>query len=234
MSSEVPIEIEEKPTSVSAMRELVEHLQDTIEALKREIVRNPRATNTEKLSRAPASASPSPNKSSHVKRQEHRTHHRGSDTIALSASYGPFPVGLTHSLKTLTSAHRRSGRCPEFAIKGSSRSRRPSVLSDGLTHGHHGRRADPASPFAAYGRCGPQAGRQDLAAGRCSSSCMAGSSTTITCRRGVGAHAQHREPIHHTSTSTQSGVGCGATVLGDAAAPTQFNAAPTGTPFSHG
>ena len=37
MSSEVPIEIEDKPTAVSIMRELVEHLQDTIEALKREI-----------------------------------------------------------------------------------------------------------------------------------------------------------------------------------------------------
>jgi hypothetical protein len=43
MSSEVPIEIEDKPTSVSIMRELVEHLQDTIEALKREIVRNPKS-----------------------------------------------------------------------------------------------------------------------------------------------------------------------------------------------
>jgi hypothetical protein len=38
MSSEVPIEIEGKPTPVSIMRELVEHLQDTIEAL--EIARN--------------------------------------------------------------------------------------------------------------------------------------------------------------------------------------------------
>ena len=43
MSSEVPIEIEDKPTSVTIMRELVEHLQDTIEALKREIVRNPKS-----------------------------------------------------------------------------------------------------------------------------------------------------------------------------------------------
>ena len=41
MSGEVPIEIEDKPTAVSVMRDLVEHLQDTIEALKREIVRNP-------------------------------------------------------------------------------------------------------------------------------------------------------------------------------------------------
>src|SRR6516164_1310536 len=40
MSSEVPIEIEDKPTAVSIMRELVEHLQGTIEALKREIARN--------------------------------------------------------------------------------------------------------------------------------------------------------------------------------------------------
>jgi hypothetical protein len=40
MSSEVPIEIEDKPTAVAIMRELVEHLQDTIEALKREIARN--------------------------------------------------------------------------------------------------------------------------------------------------------------------------------------------------
>jgi hypothetical protein len=40
MSSEVPIEIEDKPTAGSTMRELVERLQDTIEALKREIARN--------------------------------------------------------------------------------------------------------------------------------------------------------------------------------------------------
>jgi hypothetical protein len=40
MSGEVPIEIEDKPTAVSIMRELVERLQDTIEALKRTIVRN--------------------------------------------------------------------------------------------------------------------------------------------------------------------------------------------------
>ena len=38
MSGEVP-EIEDKPTAVSIMRELVEYLQDTIEALKRENVR---------------------------------------------------------------------------------------------------------------------------------------------------------------------------------------------------
>jgi hypothetical protein len=43
MSGEVPIEIEDKPTAVGIMRELVEHLQDTIEALKREIVRNPKS-----------------------------------------------------------------------------------------------------------------------------------------------------------------------------------------------
>jgi hypothetical protein len=42
MSGEVPIEIEDKPTAVGITRELVEHLQDTIEALKREIVRNPK------------------------------------------------------------------------------------------------------------------------------------------------------------------------------------------------
>jgi hypothetical protein len=43
MSGEVPIEIEDKPTAVSIMREFVEHLQDTTEALKREIVRNPKS-----------------------------------------------------------------------------------------------------------------------------------------------------------------------------------------------
>ena len=42
MSSEVPIELEDKPTAVTIMRELVEHLQHTIEALKREVVRNPK------------------------------------------------------------------------------------------------------------------------------------------------------------------------------------------------
>jgi hypothetical protein len=41
MSGEVPIEIEDKPTGVSIMRGFVEHLQNTTEALKREIVRNP-------------------------------------------------------------------------------------------------------------------------------------------------------------------------------------------------
>ena len=53
MSSKVPIEIEDKPTAVIIMRELVERLQDTIEALKLAIVRNPRAMNIAKLSRAP-------------------------------------------------------------------------------------------------------------------------------------------------------------------------------------
>jgi hypothetical protein len=43
MSGEVPIEIEDKPTAISIMRELVKRLQDTIEALKREIVRNPKS-----------------------------------------------------------------------------------------------------------------------------------------------------------------------------------------------
>ena len=43
MSSKVPIEIADKPTPVSILRELVEDLQDTIEALKREIVRNPKS-----------------------------------------------------------------------------------------------------------------------------------------------------------------------------------------------
>jgi hypothetical protein len=43
MSSEVPIEIEGKPMAVSIMRDLVEHLQDTIEALKREVVRKRKA-----------------------------------------------------------------------------------------------------------------------------------------------------------------------------------------------
>jgi hypothetical protein len=43
MGGEVPIEIEDKPTAVSIMRELVEHLHDTIDALKREIVRNPKS-----------------------------------------------------------------------------------------------------------------------------------------------------------------------------------------------
>jgi hypothetical protein len=43
MSGEVPIEIAAEPSAVSIMRELVERLQDTIEALKREIVRNPKS-----------------------------------------------------------------------------------------------------------------------------------------------------------------------------------------------
>jgi hypothetical protein len=63
MSGEVPVEIEDKPTAVDIMRELVEHLQDTIEALKRESSAIPRVTNTAKLSRAPGNDSPSPSKS---------------------------------------------------------------------------------------------------------------------------------------------------------------------------
>jgi hypothetical protein len=43
MSGEVPIEIEDKPTSVSIMRELVEHLQDTTEADDLAFERNPRS-----------------------------------------------------------------------------------------------------------------------------------------------------------------------------------------------
>ena len=42
MSSKVPIEIEDEPTAVSVMRELVEKLQGTTLALKREIARNPK------------------------------------------------------------------------------------------------------------------------------------------------------------------------------------------------
>ena len=42
MSAEVPIEIDDKPTAISSMGELVERLQGTIEALKRESVRNPK------------------------------------------------------------------------------------------------------------------------------------------------------------------------------------------------
>ena len=41
MSGEVPIEIEDKPTAVSVMRELVQ--QATTMALKREIARNPKS-----------------------------------------------------------------------------------------------------------------------------------------------------------------------------------------------
>jgi hypothetical protein len=63
MSSEISVEIEDKPTAVRIMRELVEHLQDTIE---RSNARSPAiasATNTGKLSRARRHASPSPSRS---------------------------------------------------------------------------------------------------------------------------------------------------------------------------
>ena len=43
MSSKVPIEIEDKPTAVIVMRDLVEHLEDTMEAVKLAIVRNPKS-----------------------------------------------------------------------------------------------------------------------------------------------------------------------------------------------
>jgi hypothetical protein len=42
VSGEVPIEIEDKPTAVSVMRELVDKLQGTTIALKREIARDPK------------------------------------------------------------------------------------------------------------------------------------------------------------------------------------------------
>jgi hypothetical protein len=42
VSAEVPIEIEDRPTAVSVMRELVDKLQGTTIALKREIARNPK------------------------------------------------------------------------------------------------------------------------------------------------------------------------------------------------
>ena len=78
MSSKVPIEIEDKPTAVSVMRELVEKLQATTMALKREIVRNPKSDEYRKALKVPANASLSPSKSSRVKRLEHRTHHKGT------------------------------------------------------------------------------------------------------------------------------------------------------------
>jgi hypothetical protein len=78
MGSEVPIEIEDKPTAVTIMRDLVEHLRDTIEALKREIARNPKSDEYRKALKVPANASLSPSKSSRVKRLEHRTHHKGT------------------------------------------------------------------------------------------------------------------------------------------------------------
>jgi hypothetical protein len=45
------------------MRELVEYLQDTMEALKREIVHNPKSHEYRKALKVPANTSPSPNKS---------------------------------------------------------------------------------------------------------------------------------------------------------------------------
>jgi hypothetical protein len=86
MSSEVPIEIEDKPTAVSPMRELVEHLQDAIEALKREIAAIPRVTNTARLSRAPANASPSPSKSWHRLKQGAKI---GGDSLARQVRGAP-------------------------------------------------------------------------------------------------------------------------------------------------
>jgi hypothetical protein len=38
------------------MRELVEHLRDTVEALKCEMVRNPKSDESARLSRTPANA----------------------------------------------------------------------------------------------------------------------------------------------------------------------------------
>ena len=83
MSSEVPIEIEGKSTAVDIMRELVEHLQDTLEALKRAIVRNPKSDEYRKALKGTGERLTVANKSWHVKRQEHRTHHKGSNAIAM-------------------------------------------------------------------------------------------------------------------------------------------------------
>jgi hypothetical protein len=121
MSGEVPIEIEDKPTAVSIMRELVEHLQDTIEALKREIVRNPQSMNTRRLLRVPANASPSPNRSWHARRQERRTAHEGADTVAMSVKVLWAVSGqVLHNLWPTVRPSRSGGQWPECAKSGRS------------------------------------------------------------------------------------------------------------------
>jgi hypothetical protein len=63
MSSEVPIEIEDKPTAVTIMRELVEHLQTPSKRSNARSSAIARVTNTARLSRVPANASLSSSKS---------------------------------------------------------------------------------------------------------------------------------------------------------------------------
>ena len=82
MSSEVPIEIEDKPTTVGIMRGLVEHLQHTIEALKREIVRNPKSDEYRKALKGTGDRLTIAKQILRVKRQGHCFHHKGSNTIA--------------------------------------------------------------------------------------------------------------------------------------------------------
>ena len=95
MSGEVPIEIEDKPTAVGIMRELVDHLQDTIEALKREIVRNPTSDEYRKALKGTGERLIIAKQilAREEARQEHRSHHKGSHTVALLKRV---PIGLSH------------------------------------------------------------------------------------------------------------------------------------------
>ena len=93
MSSEVPIEIEDKPTAVTIMRELVERLQDTIEALKLAIVRNPKSDEYRKALKGTRERLNIAKQIWRAKRQEHRSHHKGSHAIALLKHV---PIGLSH------------------------------------------------------------------------------------------------------------------------------------------
>jgi hypothetical protein len=72
MSSEVPIEIEDKQTAVSVMRELVEKLQGTTIALKREIAPQ---SQERRIPQSPQGHRGTP----------HHCQAKGSNTIALSA-----------------------------------------------------------------------------------------------------------------------------------------------------
>jgi hypothetical protein len=122
MSGEVPIEIEDKPTAVGMMRELVVRLQDTIEALKREIARNRKS---DEYRKALKDTEARLTIAKRVKRQEHRTHHKGSNIISLSVfaceqiSWREFDNASRHRLPCdgLTASARRATRArPPTAV----------------------------------------------------------------------------------------------------------------------
>jgi hypothetical protein len=104
MSSEVPIEIEDKQTAVSVMRELVEKLQGT--ALKREIARNPKSDEYRKALKGTEARLTI---AKQILAREEATHEGPTQSPCRPRCYGPFPVGF-NAIYGRLSAHPRSCR----------------------------------------------------------------------------------------------------------------------------